>query len=210
MIVKLGKLLVLAQCRQHARAAIGRNELEQGRPRLEGKDARCGSTGMLVNVGFLFAQCGGEALRDRLEKPGRFGRCPRRDQKPVPLKVIGLDTWIERRAHEPAAARLVEPDVLVAGEGRSEIELRDGIEPGRLQKRPGPAVAGFHHQFDQRAHVRRGITNLRRPVEPATRMGPDKIVDNLECQICPRQRLIRKIHVWLKLGLKNPAAGRAL
>ncbi|MCK1344814.1 hypothetical protein IVB52_15000 [Bradyrhizobium sp. CW11] len=49
MIVKLGKLLVLAQCRQHARAAIGRNELEQGRPRLEGKDARCGSTGMLVN-----------------------------------------------------------------------------------------------------------------------------------------------------------------
>ncbi|MCK1340388.1 hypothetical protein IVB38_31405 [Bradyrhizobium sp. 38] len=94
--------------------------------------------------------------------------------------------------------RVSSSQVLVAGEGRSEIELRDGIEPWRLQKRPGPAVAGFHHQFDQRAHVRRGITNLRRPVEPATRMGPDKIVDNLECQLCPRQRLIRKIHAWLK------------
>jgi hypothetical protein len=165
---------------------------------------------MLMNVGFHFAQRGGEALRDWFDEASRFRRCPRRDQKSVPLKIIGLDTWIERRAHEPAAAHLVQPDVLVAGEGRAKIELCDGIEPGCLQKRPGPAVAGFHHQFDQRAHVRRGITNLRRPVEPAARMGPDKIVDNLECQICPRQRLIRKIHVWLKLGLKNPAAGEGI
>jgi hypothetical protein len=41
-------------------------------------------------------------------------------------------------------------------------------------------------------------------------VGPDKIVDNLECQIRSPQRLIRKIQVWLKLGLKNRLSRRAL
>ncbi|MGY4447529.1 hypothetical protein ACVWZR_002189 [Bradyrhizobium sp. i1.3.1] len=96
-------------------------------------------------------------MRDRLDEAGRFRRRPRRDRTG---EVIRLDTWIERCAHELAAAHIVQPDVLVAGKGCAKIELCDGIEPRCLKKR--------------------------------ARTG--------------RCWVIRKILVWLKLGLKNPAA----
>ena len=144
---------------------------------------------------------------NRRDEAGRFRRRPRRDQETITLKVIGFDAWIEGRPHETAPPRVIQPEVLVAGERGAKVLLRNAIEPRCLQQRPGPTVAGFHHQLDQWAQVRCGITNLRRPGEPAPRVGPDEIINDLECQVCTRQGLVRKIHVTLKKEWKNPAPG---
>ena len=58
--------------------------------------------------------------------------------------------------------RLIQPDVLVADECGAKIQLRDGIEPTRLQQRPGSTIAALHHQLDQRADFGRRIANLWR------------------------------------------------
>ena len=119
------------------------------------------------------------------------------------MKVVGFDQRIERGAHEPALPRLIQPNVLVAGERGAKIDLRDGIEPTRLEKWPRSSVAGCHHQLNQRTNFCCRIPNLWRTSEAATRVRADEIIDHIEGQVCTGQGLVRKIHALLKGELKN-------
>ena len=80
-----------------------------------------------MNIGFQFPQSGSEALRDWLNETGCFRRRSCRHQEAVALKIVGFDPWVKRRPHEPTSSRFVQPNILVAGECGSKVDLRDGI-----------------------------------------------------------------------------------
>ncbi|MBV9984922.1 hypothetical protein [Bradyrhizobium sp.] len=124
------------------------------------------------------------------------------------MEIVGFDAGIERRAHEAAQFPFVDPNVLIAGKRLSEIKLRDGIQPWRLQQRTRPARVGLHHEFDKRANFRRGVSNLRRSLEPAAQMRPHEVVDDVEGERFARNRLICEIHN--ALVKERPLSGRAL
>jgi uncharacterized protein (DUF2147 family) len=161
---------------------------------------------VLVDVGFQFTQRCGEALRDWLYKARRLCRRTRCHQETVALKIVGPDQRIKRGPHEPAAARPIQPNILVTRKRGAKIQLRDGIEPHCLEQRSRAPVACLHHQFDQRANIRRRITYLGRARQGTTCMSTNEIIDNLEGQVCARQGSVRKIHARLNKRKKRKTA----